>query len=1053
MIDQQLRRTVSIGSHLTCGQKLLIAFCFALTSSLTACAEFHPDPTSNPAPISNPAPSTIAAPTLSSISPNSGSTAGGASATLSGSNFVSGATVSFDSAAATGVSVVNATTITLNTPPHAAGAANVTVTNPDGQSATLTATVQPLTNPGFEAGPANWILKGAGGAASFPSNSANAHGGSFYAELSVQTAIDHPVLYAADGNNVAVYFPVNPGDVINFGGWGYHVSGDGKARWGIEVSDANKANASYVSAAPYNATTASWVNFQSNYTVPAGKAFVRFYCEITGSTGPAVNRFDDAFFQRIVPGGGFTYVAPQGAPVISSLSAIQGASSGGDTITISGSGFAPGATVTFGGVLATTSVVNSTLLRVLTPAVPAGSVDVTVKNPDGQSATLVSWLHNQGFESGAAYWVSAGSVGTVSFPTVTANAHVGTRYVELSSAGGTSHPVVYAADVSGNPLYLPVNAGDTVTFGGYAYRVSGSSNARWGLEITDANKSNPAFVSAPPYSANDPLWTAEQGNYTIPAGKSFVRLYAEVGFGSTATVARFDDAFLQKSSGSPTGFTFISPPFVTSVSPNWGAPAGGTTRTVYGTGFRPGATVSFGNAVDSNVQVVSANAIEVFAPPQGAGTVNVSVTQGTQTRSLQNAYTYAAPPAPPAGMLGLKHIIYTFQENRSFDTYFSKMNEYRQMNGINDNAVDERDDTKALPDIANQPVTPFHFQTECVENTSPSWNSQHFDYDGGKMDNFLRSGNSLGKSTFDPNGTRAIGYYDSTDFPYYYSLAFQFATSDRWFTSMLGPTDSNRMYTYAATSLGWVGTPKPPLGGFPNFTIFDLLDQAGISWKYYYQFVSPEHIGFWSVYQKDASRFVPISNYFNDVKNESTFPAVVFIEEGGFDEHPKPNPGSNGLTESVQQGASVIKSFIDALMHSPTWTSSAFILSYDEGGGTHDHVVPASIAMPDGMPPKVTIGTDASGLFNMTGVRVPVAVVSPWTKPHYVSHVVRDHTAILKFIETRFSLPPLTSRDAASDDMTEFFNFTAPSYLTPPALPAQPTSGVCNLSLEKAPGQ
>jgi phospholipase C len=91
----------------------------------------------------------------------------------------------------------------------------------------------------------------------------------------------------------------------------------------------------------------------------------------------------------------------------------------------------------------------------------------------------------------------------------------------------------------------------------------------------------------------------------------------------------------------------------------------------------------------------------------------------------------------------------------------------------------------------------------------------------------------------------------------------------------------------------------------------------------------------------------------------------------------------------------------------------------------------------------------------MSGVRVPVTVVSPWTKPHFVSHVVRDHTAILKLIETRFGLPPLTARDDASDDMTEFFNFTAPSYVTPPAslLSAPPTTGACNLSLEKAPGQ
>jgi len=322
------------------------------------------------------------------------------------------------------------------------------------------------------------------------------------------------------------------------------------------------------------------------------------------------------------------------------------------------------------------------------------------------------------------------------------------------------------------------------------------------------------------------------------------------------------------------------------------------------------------------------------------------------------------------------------------------------------------------------------------------------------MDNFLKSGNAIGTSTYDPNGTRAIGYYDYTDFPYYYDLAFKFATSDRWFSPVLGPTDANRMYTYGATSLGWTATAHPPSGGFPNYTIFDLLDQAGISWKYYYQFASPLHIPVWSIYQRDSGKFVPISNYSTDLGNESTFPQVAFIEEGGFDEHPKPNPGTtNGVTESVQQGELTMRGFINALMKSPVWKSSAFILSYDEGGGLADHVVPAAITPPDGFPPKLTIGQDASGLFNMTGVRVPVTVVSPWTKPHLVSHVVRDHTAILKFIETRFSLPPLTARDNASDDMTEFFNFSAPSYATPPTLASPITTGACNLSLEKAPGQ
>ncbi|HZE27660.1 MAG TPA: alkaline phosphatase family protein, partial [Terriglobales bacterium] len=83
--------------------------------------------------------------------------------------------------------------------------------------------------------------------------------------------------------------------------------------------------------------------------------------------------------------------------------------------------------------------------------------------------------------------------------------------------------------------------------------------------------------------------------------------------------------------------------------------------------------------------------------------------------------------------------------------------------------------------------------------------------------------------------------------------------------------------------------------------------------------------------------------------------------------------------------------------------------------------------------------------FVYTGYRVPLIVVSPFTKKHYVSHTAADYTAILKLIETRFNLPALTRRDAAQMDMTEFFDFTNPPWATPPSPPAQNTGGACYL--------
>jgi phospholipase C len=85
-------------------------------------------------------------------------------------------------------------------------------------------------------------------------------------------------------------------------------------------------------------------------------------------------------------------------------------------------------------------------------------------------------------------------------------------------------------------------------------------------------------------------------------------------------------------------------------------------------------------------------------------------------------------------------------------------------------------------------------------------------------------------------------------------------------------------------------------------------------------------------------------------------------------------------------------------------------------------------------------------------MRIPIIVISPWVKPHYVSHTWRDLTSILRLIETRFNVPPLTARDATADNMMEFFDFSSPRLLTPPPLPNQPTNGTCNFQLEKAPG-
>jgi phospholipase C len=196
----------------------------------------------------------------------------------------------------------------------------------------------------------------------------------------------------------------------------------------------------------------------------------------------------------------------------------------------------------------------------------------------------------------------------------------------------------------------------------------------------------------------------------------------------------------------------------------------------------------------------------------------------------------------------------------------------------------------------------------------------------------------------------------------------------------------------------------------------------------------------------------PISQYFTDLKN-GTLPQVAEIEpasNAGLDEH---GSDSDQYPINIQLGANFVSSLIKPLMSSSSWSSSAFILTYDEFGGLYDHVAPQPAVSPDGIKPKdllpgdiCTVTTGPTCDFVYTGYRVPLMVVSPYSKKNFVSHHVADYTALLKLIETRFHLAALTKRDAAQMNMTEFFNFNFPPWMTPPNPPAQYTNGSCYLN-------
>ena len=122
-------------------------------------------------------------------------------------------------------------------------------------------------------------------------------------------------------------------------------------------------------------------------------------------------------------------------------------------------------------------------------------------------------------------------------------------------------------------------------------------------------------------------------------------------------------------------------------------------------------------------------------------------------------------------------------------------------------------------------------------------------------------------------------------------------------------------------------------------------------------------------------------------------------------------------------------------MNGPGWPRTVLIWVYDEHGGYYDHVPPPPAIPPDDIPPDI-LPTDQPGGYDRYGFRVPAVVVSPYARPNHVSHRVRDHTSILKLIETKWNLPALTFRDANADSLLDFLSFNdPPAFLEPPIFP------------------
>lgn len=365
---------------------------------------------------------------------------------------------------------------------------------------------------------------------------------------------------------------------------------------------------------------------------------------------------------------------------------------------------------------------------------------------------------------------------------------------------------------------------------------------------------------------------------------------------------------------------------------------------------------------------------------------------------------------PDAGPLPFENVVLVMQENRSFDHYFSKLTH---------GGVRVAPAGATNPDVNGNAVERRHLDVYCVRDPAHGWSASHRQHNDGGMDGFVTSNGA--------DGARALGWYDETDLPFYYALARTFAISDAHFSSVMGPTQPNRLYYYAGTSFGTIANTLPPLNderGRPYPNLFSRLDQAGVTWKVYSTNVASPAV-FLSVLQEHLDRFVRIDEFHADAL-AGTLPQVSIVEAAYGTGVPREEDDEHAPA-NIQHGQRFVSTVVRSVMGSPQWAKALMLFLYDEHGGFYDSVPPPAACEPD----EKTPNGDETRRFDHLGFRVPLLAISPFARRGHVSHVVTDHTSVLRLLSMKWGMRALTARDANADALMDLFDFQHPDVSVP----------------------
>jgi phospholipase C len=422
-----------------------------------------------------------------------------------------------------------------------------------------------------------------------------------------------------------------------------------------------------------------------------------------------------------------------------------------------------------------------------------------------------------------------------------------------------------------------------------------------------------------------------------------------------------------------------------------------------------------------------------------------------------------ASTAPKAGDISkINHIVVIYLENHSFDNLYGEFagaeglsaagGAFKQISATG-SAYSTLPQVNGSPIPTNLPNSPFNIDTYVPASTATRdlvhrYYQEQMQIDGGKMDKFAQVSDAQGLS---------MGYYHTAGLPLAAEAA-KYTLADHFFHSAFGGSFLNHIFLiaaaapvfpnapssivavldasgtlvtdgavtpdgYAVNTSFTVNNPHPSTSAantlVPNQTIptiGDRMDDASVSWAWYsggwndalaghadplFQYHHQPFAFFakWADGTAAKAQRLKDEADFMAAAAAGTLPAVSFVKPlGANNEHP-------GYTD-LMTGENHTMQLINAVRNGPNWKDAAIIITYDEHGGFWDHVAPPVV--------------DKWG----PGARVPALIISPYARKGFVDHTQYETVSILSFIESRYHLTPLNSRDAKAGNLTNAFDFS-----------------------------